>query len=72
MSFNRVRDLGKILAITMLPLISIGCSSNHNTEVQLPNGVRCSSQTQGSLFWKTTNFSCTDANGKVIGSYKSS
>jgi hypothetical protein len=72
MSFRRAWNWGKTLAIMALPLISIGCSSNHNTEVQLPNGVRCSSQTQGSFFWQTTNFSCTDANGKVIGSYKSS
>lgn len=73
MSFRRARTWGKIFAVIALPLVSIGCgSSTHNKEVQLPDGVRCTSQTQGSFFWHTTDFSCTDASGKVIGSYKSS
>ena len=46
-----------------------GCSSNSNTEVQLPNGIHCRSESRGSFLWKTTSTACVDANGKVIGSY---
>jgi hypothetical protein len=62
----------EILAAIALSLAFAGCSSSHATEVQLPNGVRCASETHGSLFWQATNFTCTNAQGKVIGSYKSS
>ena len=48
-----------------------GCSSEHNTEVQLPNGVLCKSETHGSFLWESHSVSCTDEKGNVIGSYKS-
>jgi hypothetical protein len=50
-------------------LMGSGCSSNSNTEVQLPNGIHCRSESHGSFLWKTTSTACVDANGKVIGSY---
>jgi len=50
-------------------LTGSGCSSNSNTEVQLPNGIHCRSESHGSFLWKTTSTACVDANGKVIGSY---
>jgi len=50
----------------------LGCSSEeHYTEVTLPNGISCTSQTSGSFWHESRNLSCTDSNGKVIGSYKS-
>jgi hypothetical protein len=50
-------------------LILSGCNSNTHTEVQLPTGVHCRSETHGSFLWKTSSTACVDANGKVIGSY---
>ena len=60
-----------VIAVLMLSSGIAGCSSEHNTEVQLPNGVMCKSETQGSFLWESHSVSCTDSNGKVIGSYKS-
>ena len=55
--------------VTFSVLMGSGCSSNSNTEVQLPNGIHCRSESHGSFLWKTTSTACVDANGKVIGSY---
>jgi hypothetical protein len=56
-------------ALLSAVLMGSGCSSNSNTEVQLPNGIHCRSESHGSFLWKTTSTACVDANGKVIGSY---
>lgn len=72
MVHRRIWSSGKTLAALVIPLVFLGCSSSHVTEVQLPNGVNCVSKTHGSLFWETTDVTCTNAQGKVIGSYKSS
>ena len=72
MIHRRIWPLGKMLAAVAIPLVFLGCSSSHVTEVQLPDGVDCISKTSGSLFWATTDVTCTNAQGKVIGSYKSS
>jgi len=50
-------------------LIGSGCNSNTHTEVELPTGVHCRSETHGSFLWKTSSTACVDATGKVIGSY---
>jgi major membrane immunogen (membrane-anchored lipoprotein) len=60
-----------LIALLALSLLLLGCSSEHHTEVQLPNGVICKSDTSGSFLWRRHNISCTDPNGKVIGSYQS-
>lgn len=64
---------GKILAAIALPLGLLGCGpSTHVTQVVLPNGVDCISETHGTLFWESRNVTCRNAQGKVVGSYKSS
>ena len=50
-------------------LIGSGCNSSSHTEVELPTGVHCRSETHGSFLWKTSSTACVDATGKVIGSY---
>ena len=50
-------------------LFGSGCNSSSHTEVELPTGVHCRSESHGSFLWKTTSTACVDANGKVIGSY---
>jgi len=58
--------------IFALSLSLFGCGAeNHTTEVQLPNGVSCRSVTSGSFLDTSRDISCTDSNGKVVGSYKS-
>jgi hypothetical protein len=65
MKFIRVVAIAFSLALA-------GCSSSeHHTEVTLPNGVTCKSETSGSFLWESRSLSCVDSNGKVIGSYKS-
>jgi hypothetical protein len=67
-----VRSVWLIVIVAALlgaVLIGSGCNSNSNTEVTLPTGVRCRSETHGSFLWKTTSTAYVDANGKVIGSY---
>lgn len=55
-----------------LSLLVAGCSpTEHNTEVTLPNGVSCKSETYGTWWSESHNLSCLDSSGKVIGSYKS-
>jgi len=62
-----------ILAVIAASTSLLGCSSSeaHHTEVTLPNGVICKSEKSGSFWHESRNLSCTDSNGKVIGSYKS-
>jgi hypothetical protein len=50
-------------------LFGSGCNSSSHTEVELPTGVHCRSETHGSFLWKTSSTACVDATGKVIGSY---
>jgi hypothetical protein len=59
------------IAATMLGavLIGSGCNSSSHSEVELPTGVHCRSESHGSFLWKTTSTACVDASGKVIGSY---
>jgi len=53
-------------------LFAAGCTpEEHTSEVTLPNGVSCKSETTGTFWSESHNLSCVDANGKVIGSYKS-
>ncbi len=56
-------------AVVSAVLMGAGCNSNSHTEVELPTGVHCRSETHGSFLWKTSSTACVDANGKVIGSY---
>lgn len=61
----------QIVAI-VFSIASAGCSSaEHHTEVTLPNGITCKSETSGTFMQRTRSLICTDSNGKVIGSYKS-
>ena len=59
----------QIAAALCALLVGSACSSNTHTEVQLPTGVHCRSETHGSFLWKTSSTACVDANGQVIGSY---
>jgi hypothetical protein len=59
-----------VIALLACSLLLLSCSSEHHAEVQLPDGVICKSDTSGSFFWRRQNVSCTDPNGKVIGSYQ--
>jgi hypothetical protein len=60
-----------IFSLAALAIVS-GCSSGtHTTEVVLPGGINCRSETSGSFFNRSRNMQCTDSNGKVIGAYKS-
>jgi hypothetical protein len=53
-------------------VLAAGCApSEHTSEVTLPNGVTCKSETIGTFWSESHNMSCVDASGKVIGSYKS-
>ena len=58
-----------VAALLGAVLFGSGCNSSSHTEVELPTGVHCRSETHGSFLWKTTSTACVDANGKVIGSY---
>jgi hypothetical protein len=69
MSARSVQLIQIAAALLGAVLMGSGCSSNSNTEVQLPNGIHCRSESHGSFLWKTTSTACVDANGKVIGSY---
>lgn len=61
-----------IAGIFTISLSLFGCGSeNHSTQVQLPNGVSCRSVTSGTFLDTSRDISCTDSNGKVVGSYKS-
>lgn len=61
-----------VAGILALSLNLFGCGEEHHTtEVQLPNGVTCKSETGGTFLSPTRDMSCTDSNGKVVGSYKS-
>jgi hypothetical protein len=53
-------------------LLQEGCTpTEHHTEVTLPNGVSCKSETTGTWWSESHDLSCVDASGKVIGSYRS-
>jgi hypothetical protein len=69
MSAGSVTWIQIAAAVLGAVLVGSGCSSNSNTEVTLPTGVHCRSETHGSFLWKTSSTACVDANGKVIGSY---
>ena len=69
MSAGSVRLIQIAAAALGAVLFGSGCNSNSHTEVELPTGVHCRSETHGSFLWKTTSTACVDANGKVIGSY---
>jgi len=63
----------KLSVLLGVVLLLSGCgASNHSTQVVLPNGVQCNSSESGSFWSRSTELSCTDASGKVIGSYTSS
>jgi len=65
------RDVVRVVALAV-SLTAAGCSSSeHHTEVTLPNGITCKSETSGSFMHRSRSLSCTDSNGKVIGSYSS-
>ena len=68
MSARSVQLIQIAAALLGAVLMGSGCSSNSNTEVQLPNGIHCRSESHGSFLWKTTSTACVDANGKVVGS----
>jgi hypothetical protein len=69
MSARAVSLIQIAAAVLGAVLFGSGCSSDSHTEVQLPTGVHCRSESHGSFLWKTTSTACVDANGKVIGSY---
>ena len=69
MSAGSVRLIQIAAAALGAVFIGSGCNSNSHTEVELPTGVHCRSETHCSFLWKTTSTACVDANGKVIGSY---
>jgi hypothetical protein len=74
-SFHASR-VARYLASLLLGLASlagiVGCSSgSHTTEVVLPGGYSCRSETGGSFFNRTRDMQCVDSTGKVIGAYKS-
>ena len=53
-------------------LLETGCTTTeHHTEVTLPNGVTCKSETTGTWWSESHDLSCVDSSGKVIGSYRS-
>lgn len=59
------------ISLSLFGLSLFGCGSeSHTTEVQLPNGVICKSETSGTFLQTNRNMSCIDSTGKVIGSYK--
>ena len=58
-----------VAALLGAVLFGAGCNSSSHTEVELPTGVHCRSETHGSFLWKTSSTACVDATGKVIGSY---
>jgi hypothetical protein len=56
--------------LAMLAVVMItGCSSTSHTDVVLPNGIHCQSESSGFFLWRSTSTSCVDAQGKTIGSY---
>jgi hypothetical protein len=66
---NRSIVLASAIGVAMSLLVA-GCSpTEHNTEVTLPNGVTCKSETTGTWWSESHNLSCVDSSGKVIGSY---
>jgi len=66
-----MRKYAVVAGIVAIFLSLSGCSTEHHTtEVQLPNGVTCTSETTGTFFQTNRNISCIDSTGKVIGSYK--
>ena len=69
MSAGSFRVIQIAAAVIGAVLIGSGCNSNSHTEVELPTGVHCRSESHGSFLWKTSSTACVDANRKVIGSY---
>ena len=61
------------LILSLVALVAVsGCSSGtHTTEVVLPGGISCRSETSGGYFNRTRDMQCVDSSGKVIGAYKS-
>lgn len=55
--------------IAIASSLTSGCSSTSHTDVVLPNGVHCQSETSGFFLWTKNSTSCVDDKGKVIGSY---
>ena len=69
---EQMRNLQTFLIAIAISTIMVGCSpEEHRTEVTLPDGSNCSSETYGTFWHESRNLSCTDSHGKVIGSYKS-
>jgi hypothetical protein len=64
-----VRYLGLMLVLSSLSGLTSSCSSNSHTDVTLPNGIHCQSESSGFFLWRSTSTSCVDDKGKVIGSY---
>ncbi len=61
--------LGLMLTLSILSGVASSCSSNSHTDVTLPNGIHCQSESSGFFLWRNTSTSCVDDKGKVIGSY---
>ncbi len=58
-----------MLLLSAICSLLVGCGSASHTDVVLPNGIHCQSESSGFFLWRSTSTSCVDANGKVIGSY---
>ena len=61
------RRLALVLAIVFLAFS--GCSSTSVTDVRLPDGTHCRSESTGFSIFRSTNIACVDAKGQIIGSY---
>ena len=64
---KRIFGLAGMFAFALLAISA--CSSSSTTEVGLPDGTHCRSESSGMLWWETASVACVDQNGKIIGSY---
>ena len=69
MTLKQSRRIASVLFLSALSILLGGCSSTSHTDVVLPNGIHCQSDSSGFFLWRSSSTSCVDANGKVIGSY---
>ena len=69
MTLKESRHIASIVMLSALFSLLGGCSSTSHTDVVLPNGIHCQSESSGFFLWRSSSTSCVDANGKVIGSY---
>jgi hypothetical protein len=65
-------EVVRVVALAVsLTAAECSSSSEHQSEVTLPNGITCKSETSGSFMHTSRSLICIDSNGKVIGSYSS-